>query len=483
MNASRHAPALFAAPLLLLCALLGVLPNPASAAASDTAATLARIRSAAMASPWAMQQLTTLTDTIGPRISGSPQLDAAIEQVAVAMRALGAQVRLQPAKVPHWVRGAEQAELTDYPGRPAGLSQRLHVTALGFSGATAPEGLNARVVVVQDFDELQRRASEVPGSIVLFDEHFEQHLADNGDAFEAYGHAVQYRSGGAAKAAALGARAALVRSVGGADYRLPHTGVTVFKDAQSAIPAGALSAEDADLVARLAAQGPVTMKLLLTPATLPDADSNNVIADWPGREKPGDVVIVSGHLDSWDLGTGAIDDGVGTMAAAGVIAVLKQLDLHPRRTIRFIAWSSEENGGAGSRAYFESVRDRVDTQVAAIESDAGAGRSLGVNAAVEPRSLASLQPVIDALAPIGATALARFDRELGADIGPLQGAGVPGFAPRVDGRHYFDYHHTAADTLDKVDPQNLNSQVATMAVLAYFLADLPDPLPRFKVAE
>jgi len=271
----------------------------------------------------------------------------------------------------------------------------------------------------------------------------------------------------------------LVRSIGSADYRLPHTG-----DSEPAgIPAAAVCDEDAELMAHLAQQAPVRLHLTLTPEKLLDEDSFNVVGDLKGSDDPEQVVLVSAHLDSWDLGTGAIDDGVGTMAAAGVIAVLRQLDLHPRRTIRFIAWSSEENGGAGSRAYFESVRDRVDTQVAAIESDAGAGRSLGVNAAVEPRSLASLQPVIDALAPIGATALARFDRELGADIGPLQAAGVPGFAPRVDGRHYFDYHHTAADTLDKVDPQNLNSQVATMAVLAYFLADLPDPLPRFKAAD
>ena len=206
MKASRHATGTIAAPVLLL---LGALLGAASAAAAVAAVTstpatseaaiLERIRSAAMNSDWARQHLTELTDTIGPRISGSPQLDAAISQVAAAMRALGAQVRLQPAKVPHWVRGAEQAELIEYPGRPAGLSQRLQVTALGFSAATPAEGLSARVVVVHGFDELQRRTSEIPGSIVLFDEHFDQRLAENGDAFEAYGRAVQYRSTGAAK--------------------------------------------------------------------------------------------------------------------------------------------------------------------------------------------------------------------------------------------------------------------------------------------
>jgi carboxypeptidase Q len=479
----------FAAGKLAVALLLGALLSgaavsaaPAPAAAVDRA-TLGRIRDGAMRGEWAWRQLAALTDTIGPRLSGSPQLATAITQVAEAMRALGAEVTLQPAKVPHWVRGEEQAELIEYPGRPAGLSQRLHLVALGSSSATPAAGLTARLIVVRSFEELEAHAGEVPGSIVLFDEHFDQRLADNGRAFDAYSQAVLYRGAGPSRAAALGAVAALVRSVGGAEYRLPHTGVTIWKDKQAAIPAAALAAEDADLVARLAAQGPVSIHLLLTPRTLPDAESYNVIADWPGREKPGEYVIVSGHLDSWDLGTGATDDGVGVMAAAGVIAVLKRLDLHPRRTIRFVAWTNEENGGRGNRAYFESVHQSIDTQVAAIESDSGAGRALGVNAAVNPASLAALQPVMDALAPIGATALARHDEELGSDIGPLQNAGVPGFSPLVDTQHYFDYHHTAADTLDKVAPENLNSQTAVMAVLAYYLAELPEPLARFKVSE
>jgi carboxypeptidase Q len=220
------------------------------------------------------------------------------------------------------------------------------------------------------------------------------------------------------------------------------------------------------------------MKLLLTARTLPDADSANVIADWPGIERPDEYVVVSGHLDSWDLATGATDDGVGVMAAAGVLQVLQQLGLHARRSIRFIGWTNEENGGGGNKAYFDSVRQRIAKQCAAIESDEGAGRALGINASVTPQSMALLQPVVTALLPIGASALLRRDGELGADIGPLQDAGVPGFSPLVDTRHYFDYHHTAADTLDKVDPQNLRTQVATMAVLAYYLAQLPDSLPR-----
>jgi carboxypeptidase Q len=467
---------------LLFAVFFGVTARAAETPSVD-AATLARIREAAMADDWAYPHLAELTDHIGPRLSGSPQLTAALAQVADAMRALGARVTVQPVKVPHWIRGDESAELIDYPARPPGLTQHIRLTALGGSSATAPLGLTARVVVVHDMAELHARASEVRGRIVLFDVHFDQRLADNGQAGAAYREAGLYRFQGPAVAAELGAAAALVRSVGGADYRLPHTGTTFFKDGQAAIPAAALAAEDADLVARLAASGPVTLALLLTPKTLPDADSANVIADWPGREKPDEYVIVSGHLDSWDLATGATDDGVGAMAAAGVIAVLKRLDLHPRRTVRFVGWTNEENGGRGSKAYFASVSAALDHQTAAIESDEGAGRALGVNAAVTLDSIPRLQPVLDALAPIGAIALQRRDGEVGADVNPLQSGGVPGFSPLVDSRRYFDYHHTAADTLDKVDPQNMRTQIATMAVLAYYLAEMPEPLPRFKTSD
>jgi carboxypeptidase Q len=483
MNRIRALGAIFAAVgMALLCTAAKAGISPVAQPPPVDAATLARIRDAAMSSDWAWQRLADLTDKIGPRISGSPQLSAAVTQVADGMRSLGARVTLQPAKVPHWVRGDERADLMEYPGRPAGITQRLHLTALGGSGATPAGGVTARVIVVHDFEELKARAAEVRGNIVLFPFHFNQHLADNGDANDAYGQAVSYRVAGPSAAAALGAAAALVRSVGGADFRLPHTGATVWKEGQAPIAAAALTAEDADLVARLAAVGPVTLKLVLTPQILPDADSNNVIADWPGREKPGEYVIVSGHLDSWDLATGATDDGVGAMAAAGVIEILRQLDLHPRRTVRFIGWTNEENGGRGAKAYFASVAKTVDSHVAAIESDEGAGRSFGLAGTVTPQTLARLQPVLDALGPIGATGFSRRDGELGADIAPLQEAGVPGFAPWVDTRHYFDYHHTAADTLDKVDPQNLRSQVATMAVLAYYLAEMPEPLPRFEIS-
>ena len=461
----------FAASLLLAA------PRPTSAQGVEPA-TLARIRDTAMSDDWAWRQLETLTDTIGPRLSGSPGHAAAVTQVAEAMRALGADVTLQPVKVPHWVRGQETGEIVGYPGQPAAVTQRLHLTALGGSGATAADGLTARVVVVTSFEELEARAAEVRGSFVLFDVRFDQALAQGGRAGDAYGQASPFRFRGPAAAAALGAVGALVRSVGGAEYRLPHTGATNFPEGTRPIPAAALAAEDASLVARLAARGPVTLKLTLTPQTLPDADSFNVIADWRGREKPDEIVIVSGHLDSWDLGTGAIDDGSGVYATAAVIRVLETLDLRPRRTIRFIAWANEENGTRGAREYRRSVEKTLSKHAAVIESDAGIGRTLGITATIPFESLDALRPVREALRPIGAAALQRRDDDVGSDVSFLQTAGVPGFAPISDTRDYFDYHHTAADTLDKVKPENLRMQAATNAVLAYFLAEMPEMLPR-----
>lgn len=441
-------------------------------------AVLAKIRDAALASDWAWERLADLTDKIGPRLSGSPQAEAAVKQVSAALESAGFSVTLQPAKVPHWVRGEERAELVDYPGRPAGIVQHLSLTTLGGSVATPKTGLTAPVLVVHSFDDLQAHAAQARGRIVLFDNAFNQKLADNGQAMTAYGEAVAYRVKGASAAARVGAVAALIRSVGGADFRLPHTGVMKYEADAPKIPTAALSAEDAMWVARLAAQGQVSMHLTLTPQTLPDADSHNVLADLPGGDKPDEVVLVSGHLDSWDLAQGAIDDGAGVTAAMGAVQLLKSLGLRPRRTIRVVAWMNEENGSGGSKAYFAASKAQIDKQSAVIESDSGAGLPLGIEAAVTQDSLDRLKPVIEALRPLGATVLERRDGEVGADIAPLQEAGVPGFAPKVDTRKYFWYHHTAADTLDKVEPDNLRRQVAVMAVLAYYLAEMPEPLAR-----
>ena len=451
-----------------------------AASPGNDPAALAKIRDAAMTSDYAWERTADMTDLIGPRLSGSAGAAAAVNQVADAMRKLGAKVTLQPVKVPHWVRGAETGELVDYKGRPDGITQRVVLTALGGSGATPNEGLVAPVIVVSSFDELKARAAEVKGRIVLFDVPFDQHMADRGLAGPAYGQGSNFRTNGPRMAAEMGAAAALVRSVGGANYRLPHTGNTALQDG-ARIPAAAVSVEDAMLMRRLAERGPLRMRLVLTPKILPDADSFNVIADFPGTDKSDEIVIVSGHLDSWDLATGAHDDAAGVASAMAVFEVLKKLDYRPRRTIRLIAWMNEENGTRGARTYLEAQQANAGSHVGAIESDNGVGRPFGMRASVPAASTRLFAPLQAALLPIGAAVFQRQDALSTGDLSGLERAGVPSFAPLVDTSAYFDYHHTAADTLDKVDPDNLRRNVAVMTATAWFLANVEEPIGRANV--
>lgn len=440
---------------------------------------LKRIQEAALKSDYALRQVSYLSNNIGPRLSGSRQAEAAVEYVAGEMRRLGCQVTLEKVMVPHWVRGEEQAALVKWPGQASGTTQKIVLTTLGGSTATPPAGLTAEVVVVNNFDELNRLGREkVAGKIVLYNVKFDDRMAKQGYGEEAYGQAVAYRGRGPSAAARLGAVASLVRSVGGAQYRLPHTGSTRYATDAPQIPAAAVAVEDADLIARLASQGAVSMHLLLTPKTLPDAVSYNVIADYKGSERPEEIVIVSGHLDSWDLGTGAIDDAAGVAVAMQSIQLLRQLKLRPRRTIRMVAWMNEENGLAGGRAYAKDYAAQLQNHVAAIEMDRGAGHPLGYVAKASAAAIEMLAPVSTVLAASGAGLVRREEEAPEADITPLSAAGVPAFGLWQDTRTYFDYHHTSADTFDKVVPEELAENAAVMAVLAYALADMPQKLPR-----
>jgi carboxypeptidase Q len=445
-------------------------------AADALASDLKALQQAALASDYAWQQLRHLTNNIGPRISGSPQATHAAQYVAGELRRLGLVVHLEEVTVPHWVRGAETAELVEFPGQAPDTSQKIVLTALGNSSATPVEGITAEVVVVNTFAELAALGPDrVAGKIVLFNEKFDKRMAAQGLSFVAYGQAVAYRSGAAKAAAPLGAVASLVRSVGNADYRLPHTGDSTA----AGIPAGAVTAEDADLIAHLVTEGTVRMHLTLTPQKLPDEISYNVIADIKGSEHPEQIVVVSGHLDSWDLGTGAIDDGAGVVVAMATAQLVQQLHLHPKRTIRVIAWMDEEQGGAGSKVYATEYKEEFANHVGAIESDSGAGHPAGFSASVNPKALPLLAPVSEALQSSGANFFMHSESPfVGVDIAPLATAGVPAFGILQDGRQYFNYHHTAADTLDKVDPHQLAENAAAMAVLGYALAAMPEPLPR-----
>jgi carboxypeptidase Q len=444
----------------------------------EQVATMARLRDAAMNDPYALAELRHLTDNIGPRISGSAQAQQAVEFVAAEMRALGADVQLEKTMVPHWVRGAETAALVAWAGQTPGTTQKIVLTALGGSGATAAEGVEAEVVVVNSFEDMKRLPpGSVKGKILLFNEIFDKRLAAEGYGGDAYELAVLYRAAGPVLGAKEGAAAVLVRSVGGADYRLPHTGLTFSGSGGPQIPSAAVTAEDAELLANLTKQGAVRMHLTLTPQTLAPVESYNVIADWKGTEHPEQVVIVSGHLDSWDLGTGAIDDGAGVAVAMQAIHLMRQMGVHAKRTIRFIAWMDEEQGAAGAQTYANEHASDLQNHVAAIESDNGAGHPVGFHILGKPELEEFMRPVARVLEANGAGLITRAG-EVGSDVDPINRKGVPGFSPIQDARFYFNYHHTAADTFDKVDPRELNENAAVMAVLAYALADSAVAAPR-----
>jgi carboxypeptidase Q len=439
---------------------------------------LKQLQEAALKSDYAFDQLAHLTNNIGPRPAGSAQANHAAQYVAGELRKLGLDVKLEKVVVPHWVRGEETGALVEFPGMTPATTQKVVLTALGGSVATLTQGITAEVVVVNNFSELAALSRDkVAGRIVLFNYKFDKQLAATGHGGAAYGEAVIYRAIGASAAAKQGAIAALVRSVGGADYRLPHTGAMIYQKDVPQIPAAAVTAEDADTLAYLAKQGSVRMHLVLTPQKLAEVDSYNVVADLKGSELPDQVVIVSGHLDSWDLGTGAIDDGAGVVVAMQTAQLIKQLGLHPRRTIRVIAWMNEEFGGSGGRAYAADHKGEIAKHFAAIESDLGAGHHTGFQMSAPASNMATLQPAAQILQSSGA-GMMRTGDGTGSDISPLLSLGVPCFEPIQDERYYFNYHHTAADTLDKVVPRELQENAAVMAVLAYSLANMSNDLER-----
>lgn len=416
-------------------------------------------------------KLTYLTTGIGHRLSGSPQLERAIEWAYGRIQQEGLDnPRLQPVKVPHWVRGREYAEVLS-PERRA-----ISILGLGGSIATPPEGITAPVVVVKSFEELESLGRErVEGKIVLY-----------AVAWEGYGRTVRYRGAGASRAAKLGAVAALVRSATGRSIYSPHTGGMRYEEGVPKIPAAAVTVEDAEWMRRLAAAGhALRVKLYMEAETLPDGESANVMAEIVGREKPEEVVVMGGHYDSWDVGQGAHDDGAACMAAWQALTVLHRLGLRPRRTLRVVLWTNEENGLRGGRGYRQGLGDDVSNHVAAIEMDGGAERPIGVGfglEGVEPdEGSPEYEAAFEKLRQIGRLLEVIDAGEIfrgggGADIGPLMESGVPGLAVRTVGEHYFDWHHTHADTLDKVDPRDFRRAVALLGVFGYVLADMPERL-------
>ncbi len=439
-------------------------------------ATANRLISAALADTGGYQNLSYLTDRIGNRLSGSASLDKAVNWSVERMQAAGlSNVRKISVKVPHWIRGRESAELLQPVSRP------LHMIGIGMSVGTPPGGITADAVVVSSFDELSRLGKSVRGKVVVFNA-----------PYESYGKTVAYRAFGPSRAAALGAVAALVRSITPLAMQQPHTGALIYDGKQPKIPAAALSVEDALLLDRLQKSGSsLRVHLVMEAHLAPDAESADVVGDLPGNERSEEIVVMGGHLDSWDVGQGAQDDGSGIMASLEAVALIRKLGLHPRRTIRVVFWVNEENGSRGAEAYRAWIGDKVRKHVAAIEMDGGAERPIGFGYATfipvrgrpttppsrnsEMQSSFSIcEQIGQLLKPIDATLVRPAGG--GEDILPLTRDGVASFSPLTVGTHYFDWHHTATDTLDKVDPQDFNRNIALLAVLSYVLADIPDRL-------
>lgn len=453
-------------PLARAVFVLSALSAIATAASAQDVATrygsaADRIITAALADSSGYDRLGELVDRFGPRFSGTPQLERAIDWILLEMSRDGLQnIRGERVMVPRWVRGSESATLVSPRRAP------LHMLGLGGSVGTPPAGITAPVLVVRSFEELRERAALARGKIVLFDV-----------PFTTYGETVRYRGSGASEAARVGAVGALIRSVASASLQTPHTGSLRYDTTVRRIPAAALSVEDAAMLARMHDRGErVAVTLRMNARTHPDVPSRNVVAELVGRERPEEIIVVGGHIDSWDVGQGAVDDAGGSVAAWEAVRLLQRLGLRPRRTIRVVLWTNEENGLNGATSYRDRHAAALDRHVLAIESDGGVFAPQGFSVAGSDATVAAITEIAALLQRIGASSVQRGGA--GADIGPLVQRGVPGAGLIVDGAEYFWYHHSAADMFDKIDAAEFTQCVAALAVLAYVAAEMPELIPR-----
>ena len=421
-----------------------------------------RLLNAATSDDVAWRRLAELTDTFGHRLSGSDNLQRASKWVVARMTADGLEnVRTEPVMVPRWSRGLERAEIVD----PALHS--IDVLGLGGSVATPAGGIEAEVLPVGSFDELRARQSEARGRIVLFDV-----------AYTGYTDTVTYRTTGARTAARYGAVAVLVRSIGPIGLRTTHTGSVAYAPDQRAIPAAAISAEDANRIARLTQSGrTVRVRLVMSGQTLPDVESANIVAEIRGRERPDEIVLIGAHLDSWDVGTGASDDAVGCIVTWEAVRLMKALGIRPRRTVRVVLWENEEHGLRGANAYAERYRAQATSHVFALEADSGvfAPASLAFSGSEAARQV--MQQVGSLLTPLGLQNISSGGG--GPDIEPIALRGnVPMMAYLGDPGRLFLIHHTAADTIERIVPEELSKAAAAIATVTYVAAEMPERIPR-----
>lgn len=423
---------------------------------------VSRLIAEATRDDFAWRRLAELTDTFGSRLSGSANLAQAITWAAATMQADGLEhVRTEPVTVPHWVRGVESAEVVGAVRRP------LAVLGLGGTVSTPPGGVEGEVLVVTSFDDLRERAASVRGRIVLFDV-----------PFSTYNETMVYRTGGASAAARHGALAVLMRSVGPPGLRTPHTGSVQYAADTARIPALAVATEDADALARLAEGGRrVRVRIVTGGRYEPDAPSANVVAEIRGRERPSEVVLLGGHLDSWDVGTGASDDAVGCIVTWEAVRLMKRLGLRPRRTVRLVLWTNEENGLRGAEAYAARYGRSAGDHVFALEADLGVFEpaSLAFTGSIGARM--TLAQIGTLLAPLGLSDIGPGGG--GADIDPIAAAGkVPAMAYLGDPSRYFVVHHTQADTVDRIAPAEVSKAAAAIAAVIWVVAEMPERLAK-----
>ena len=420
-----------------------------------------KIISKSLSDSTAYNRLGYMCDTFGPRLSGSKNLENAINWILKEMNSDGLEnVRGEKVAVPTWIRGKESATLL------SPFKKELSMLGLGGSVATPRGGLKAEVIVVNDWDELESRSNEVPGKIVLFNA-----------PFTSYGETVAYRYSGASAAAKHGAVASLIRSIGPWSMNTPHTGVMAYNDDVQKIPNAALTMEDAMMLSRIHDRGnKIIVKLDMNARMVADRWSHNVLGEIKGSIYPEEVVVVGGHIDSWDVGQGAHDDGGACIASWEVLRLIKELGLKPKRTIRCVMWTNEENGGKGNKGYRDMHLDEMDKHVLAIESDGGVFSPKGFGFSGNDSARNIVEEIHELMKPIGANTISDGGRA--ADVAPLNDEGVPVMSLKVDGSKYFWFHHTDADTFDKIDFNEFNRCIAAMAIMAYVVADLDEPLPR-----
>jgi len=421
------------------------------------------LRDQALAGSKAFDWVESLTTEVGPRLAGTAAEARARDWAVDTLTTLGFEnVRVEPFTMDGWERGLERgAILQPFP-------QPLTLTALGGSVATKEAGLSAQVQVFESLTALKRAPEgSLTGKIA-----YVGHAMRATQTGSHYGYFGALRRVGASIAASKGALGLLIRSIGTDSHRMPHTGSMRYDDAQPKIPAAALSNPDADQIERIASRGqPIEIHMTLTPRFTGKVSSGNVIAEIVGTDYPEEIVMMGGHLDAWDLGTGAIDDGAGVAITLESARLIKASGLRPKRTIRLIFWGAEEVGLLGGYDYVRRYQASLTQHVAATESDFGAGKIWQITSRVSTEGKAVVDVIAELVEPLGIAPGATDVAAAGPDLTPMIAAGIPGFRFVQDGSDYFDLHHTADDTLDKIEPGNMDQNVAAYVVFAWIAAN------------